>query len=1280
MSKVRFYQENKTDSGNWNYEGYYIDFGSDKSVGGGDDTIISENNIQWNSSDNGYWVPNISNGLVLADDKKVTLDFDYSSMLEDLENNKITLSGKVIFNESFTKDDYTNTCWNDVNIEAIDKNTGEWITSTWLEAGDVIDGTDNKEYNYELEFKTSGEFIIKVNKNQNCQYEDLYLNFGADHLAGGEDDNKDKFVNANKVQWKESTQKDQWGNTIWMPDTEKTGWLTVVEKSKEIKDIDFSLIGEGNIVLSGAVAVAEDFTVGEQYDDNGNWIGYNNIRIEAINKITGDWLGSTEISRTANDEGKYAYKLDLGEGVEGENEFILRLVIEKNSNTNYEYKEVYIKDIDHDLSTTNDQEFVNSKKVNWVETSETNEWGYKNWIPNPNEAGYVVANESKTLDLDTSKIGENEKTISGTITFPDDFDIEEIGWDDNTPNISNSASVELIDAVTGRFISWAEVKNDNGTAKYSIKFEPEENGKYILKVSYSHYDNQDWANSYWKSKYIDFGSDNSFAGDDDTIVDESMVRWTETKVDNENYWVPKIENPLESVTEDIPNADIDLTTEANNYYSLSGTISKNENDAGTFSNIQVFVANPVSYTNKSVYLDSIGSYKVDDLVKNANYTVELSFNYDNQYYHFFVTEDGLVPSEEIMWDERDINGQKVWAPSGVKLFNSDADLSAQDFTIPQLTETRYSLSGTVSSIESGKNVWSNLFVPNTSIFNYDSFTAENDAISFTFDNLKAVNSSENNYDYYLSFSIDGKGEYYVDGTNNELVKGVNWFGFDSDGNQLCPLTTAKQEASGKSEWDCDWSIPMTWKPNVSPFTISGDTTKTYTLAVLPKITGSVSIGTEFSGKNVWLNVSQMDTDGSYGNDNAWSEAIIDSDGNIDFELEIKGNNTYKVDLWIDGVGGYVVNSNNGTYELISQSKSWDYDATNVTWSPLATTILSISSSTDLGTLSLPSMNTININIANANSNEEVYVSLEGIIGSSSEGEYKGGSNANWSVYPITYSNNIALKVPNGDYRLYVYPSAHKAGVASNNNEVADEALTSFNTFKWDMTTADKVSVNSDANISIDVNAITTFFISGNIDCGTGVDCNGWVEAWSTSQKEGKGSPVNSSGDYNISGLVGASDYALSYENFGTKEKFAKDDGLVDINTSSATNVNFTKPTTFTTVTGTLTDGTDALANKQVSLIKSNSDGSNWEVIEFAKTDESGNYSFVNLPVLLGSDVYVVAVMKTTISGVSVENVYHDAKYDSNTSNDSADSTAINLTGANVQKNSDYTITIKTKTN
>jgi hypothetical protein len=1275
---VKVYQESKTSSGDWKYNGYYIDFGADNAIGGNDDSFISENSVEWKDNGNGYWVPDVSNGLVLGDTKKIVLDMNLGSMLEELENNKMSLSGKVIFPESFNTNSDSG-CWNNVNIEAIDKATGEWIGSTWLESSDVVDGTDNKEYNYELEFKSSGEYIIKVNKSQNCQYEDLYLNFGADHLAGGEDVNKDKFVNANKVQWKESTQKDQWGNTIWMPDTDKTGWLTIVSKSKEIKDIDFSLVGEGNIVLTGAVSIAQDFVVGDQYDSNDNWIGYNNIRIEAINKITGDWLGSTEINRVANSEGKYEYKLDLGEGVENKNEFILRLIIEKNSNTDYEYKEVYIKDADHDLSTTDDQEFVNSKKVNWVEVEENNDWGYKNWIPNPEDAGYVVADESKTLDIDTTAIGANEKKISGTITFPTDFEIAEIGWDDNTPNISNSASVELIDAVTGRFIAWSEVKNDNGTAKYSLNFEPEENGKYILKVSYSHYDNQDWENSYWKSKYIDFGSDNSFAGGDDTIVDESMVRWTETKVDNEHYWVPKIDNPLQGVTANIESANIDLTTEANNYYSLSGTISKNESDAGTFSNIQVFVANPVSYTNKSVYLDSIGNYKVDDLVKNANYTVELSFNYDNQYYHFFVTESGLVPSEEVMWDEVDINGQKVWAPSGVKLFNSDADLSAQDFIIPQLTETRYNLSGTVSTIENGKTVWSNLFVPNTSIYSYDSFTSENDAISFDFDNLKAVNSSEENYEYYLSFSIDGKGEYYVDGNNNELVKGVNWFGFDSDGEQLCPLTPEKQEASGKSEWDCDWSQNMTWKPNITPFTISGDTIKTYTLPVLPKITGSVSIGAELSGKNVWLNVSQMDADGSYGNDNAWSEAIIDSDGNIDFELEVKGGDTYKVELWIDGVGGYVVNSNNGTYELISQSKSWDYDSTTVTWSPLATTILSISSSTDLGTLSLPAMNTININIANANSDEEVYVSLEGIDGSSSSGEYKGGSNANWSVYPVTYSNNIALKVPNGDYRLYVYPSAHKAGVASNGNGTADEALTSFNTFKWDMTTADKVSVSSDANISIDVNAITTYSISGNIDCGTGVDCNGWVEAWSTSQKEGKGSSVNSSGDYNISGLVGASDYTLNYENFATKEKFAKD-ATVDISSASATNVDFAKPTTFTTVTGTLTDGTDALANKQVSLIKSNSDGSNWEVIEFAKTDESGNYSFVNLPVLSGSDVYVVAVMKTTISGVSVENVYHDAKYDSNTSNDSADSTAINLTGANVQKNNTYTVTIKTKTN
>ena len=1188
------------------FKSYAIDFTNN--------SFVDMQNISQKQNSEGIYVPDFSDDvkLTLGTEKNIQKDINYTTFMTNFDNNKMAIKGTIKLSNTTTLGMSNDGYWNDISIEAIDKTTGKFVASTHIDQG-----TGNS-FDYELDFSKTGLYIIRVSKNIDGNWESYYINFGNDHRPGGSGENKDTFIVDNNVKWKDN------GEGVWIPDPAQTGYIKLTEKETATKDIDFKALEDSFIKLKGTIKVEDSFIVGDICQDTSGdkksckdsdaiLVGSKHLRVEAINKVTGEWISSVDVQKDKNSDGTYSFDISLGTSKGADKDkFIIRVVKEINTPTDWEHNEAYINFGDNHSFDDTDP-LVSAKKVNWKEVSVSGQ-DLKNWMPNPAQTGWIETSQTvDNINIDITTLGQNEKKISGTITFPSGFDLS---------STNSWANIEIIDAKTGNWIDSAQIATDD---KYTLRVEPEENdNKYILRVNYSYYDPTTLENSFSRIKYIDFGNDKAFGGSDDTIKDESMVKWVEKKVDGQSYsnWVPDITNPL-TVTDNITNANINLASEANNYHSISGTISKNSNDDGTFSNIEILATNPIDGTSKRVTLDSLGNFSLKELPKDKTYTLEVMLDFADKHYHLFVKNNGSAKvDDEVLWGERTANdGTTYWGPKDDAYYITLTEDKNISITLPQLTDTRYSLDVKVSNMPANTKTWLNLFVPNTPIYLSSEATSSDSSLDKTIDDIKSKNG------YYLTLDIDGKGSYAYDYSDNggKLVKNPQWVGKDTNGKTICP------KSGGDDIWDCDYSNILYWVPNVTPFNIDQNKTLNLSLPTLPKITGTISGLSDIAGKKVSIYAYEMNSNGG-GSDSAWSEATVNENGELSFELEVEGGNskTYRVELWNNEIGGFVVsNSNNGTYNLMDQGKSWQQDSNSNIWKPVDSTLLTVDSSSglNLSTLSLPTLKQVTITISGADSDENVWVDLEG-IDNSNKGEWKGKSNYNDATG--SYADSITLKVSGGDYRVYVYPSNHDGGVGSDGDNDSNETLTEFTTFNWDISKADKVSLSSDNNtFTINLSPSDASFgsLSGYIKDSDGSNLSnctdGYVEAWSASKSISKTSSVDESCQYSFANLTVANDYEITY--FSNNSPLVIKADSVNITQGSSNTKNLQKSSELKNITGTISGE----GNLKAALIEY--DDSGFTVIRVADLASSnGNFAFDSVDTSDTSKNLAVAISKMIV--------------------------------------------------
>ncbi|MCK5293549.1 MAG: hypothetical protein KAJ49_02775, partial [Arcobacteraceae bacterium] len=217
-----------TEDGEW--KEYFIDFGIDKTMadsatnvvpsGSGDETrdrILNGFDVIWEGN-----APNVNGVEIYSGYPDMTLNIN----LAEQQIESLTLNGIIAIEDKFTignvcKDlsnntlHYDNECWDNpsyenigyggVYFEVIDmNNTNNYIAGFGeLRRNDKIDDsedTTSDKYNYKVKFSSEGNYLIKINLNQESDgkysWEEYLLDFGNDNAVGGEADNADKIVSA----------------------------------------------------------------------------------------------------------------------------------------------------------------------------------------------------------------------------------------------------------------------------------------------------------------------------------------------------------------------------------------------------------------------------------------------------------------------------------------------------------------------------------------------------------------------------------------------------------------------------------------------------------------------------------------------------------------------------------------------------------------------------------------------------------------------------------------------------------------------------------------------------------------------------------------------------------------------------------------------------------------------------------------------------------------------------------------------------------------------------
>lgn len=1292
-------EENTNDE--WLWESYYAVF-NDQNLS--DVTFVSEETIPWkeSQSDDGniYYVPDVSSlniassdNLDGTSDKSIVANIDYTSAIDSYIANKLSIKGEIKLSEpvNLGYDHYSNFN-NNIRVEVIRVNDAEYVAS---DDARCVDSTNCNTLSYDLDLPKDGNYSVKIVKEIEGSWEEYYYNFGEDHDVNGTDADADKIVNAQNIPFVEAKDTPSWTNEYknWLHDPEQTSFITMQSGQSGTKtvNIDFTQFESSRLKLAGTIKLPVDFVLGE-YCTNGidtteevkqcEWknpsnVGFNNLagakyaRVEVIDKNTGEFVSSADITKKIPNTNEYEFELDLGDNTDTSQEFIVKISKESNQDGQWTFDEVYYNfgennTYDGIASTDGTEKLVNGKKVMWEEASQENSRGYENWMPDADQTGFVSMDESlNDFYVDISQIGANDKKISGKITFKDDFDLS---------SQNSFADVSAIDAATGMWVGNTPV-NDDGTFELNLG---EETGEYILQVNYSYNDYNNWQNSWWKSKYFDFGEDKAYGGNNDEIKNDMDVRWEPvlgealTNITNENscwqsgnYWdyentkacytQPEYSKPNVNglqVDNSISDVNIDLSAAIGNNLNIS--IANLPSDA---IDTYVYIVDPKTYGGVWQNLND-GNVSISEL-KDGNYTIEFGYGLENsdEYKHFFIKDDdndlsngvGAISGNEVNW--KDI-GDDIWGPnpSTTTYANISEDTNIT-ITIPEITYNTVDIS--LGNLQQNSNVdveFRSVDKPYSIWEQLNSNDSTNVATSF--DDVK-------NGEYILSFNADGA--YYTLSGEDNLVKDPEWVAKDSDGNIVC---------GGTAGWDnCDYSQEMFWMPDVTPLTFDNeDKNISVSLPTLPTVSAVLDLGVEMANKRVDFNIWQHN-----GNNWNWKQVDLNSTGGANVSMKVEQGSDYIIELWADGLGGYTYTTDKNLDDTaddtgwITSYNTWADDGYGM-WAPRDAVLTYISESgLDLGTANIGSdYNKVTISVENLDTQdgqivEDVWVSLEGV---NNEGYY-GEGNANWEAYPVTYDQNITLKVPAGDYRVMVFPMNHKGGYASDGDGTDDSAVdaTSATLTKLGWNEQDQITVDGEETITVTLpQADTLGSISGIVQCGSD-DCSGWVDAWNT--QSAKGSVVESDGTFEIKGLeVGT--YELTYWSY--LENVILSDASVEVTANTNTEVNSlvkSETTTYGDINGTVTTSVNGV---YVSLLET--DGTNWEFVSSTDIKSDGSYSFGSMPKVSGKEYYVVGT--TLTRGESS----YEVKYAAPQSILDSSSISLPSLGDNAYSGDDITVTVE----
>ena len=554
------------------YESYFVDFRANAPK------LVPDTNIEWNSyvEVNGelekvdnpnydgttqyMWLPDFEKTgfYELKDtnaDSKITKDdvapVSLSFLSDALDSQFYVVEGNVTVAGTFNPRASDGTDWSNVSFEVINKNTGAWIT--WAEVGttDLDSSSETNTFAYKIKLdKTSSalDVIIRVYYNSSEDGISLYNNYflqedgtlvsernveqvpvlkdynGEDLVINGKNDNQ-CWSDAN-FWWQEPSSTtgncyDGYPNN-WLPNAEQSGYITLSDaNTKQSINIDFVAAANNAYKVEGEITLPNDFVPSFDYDDK------KMIMIEVLNAETGFWLGSTNISENAVDGKpntyKYALRLD---DVDANTTLIVKLIKDTYSSTaTVNTWEAYYL-IFNDDANLSDVSLISENSVQWVESDSTDDFGYKNYVPDLGDASKISFTEGSnvlTINVDYTTVlanyANNRLAITGSIVF---LDAIKLGESDDY--YYNNVRVEIINALNGDWIGSSEAQCSNGEDECTqLEFDVElpKDGNYSVKVVKN-------VEGQFEEFYYNFGNDYDVNGEGeaaDKLVNGQKVQW-----------------------------------------------------------------------------------------------------------------------------------------------------------------------------------------------------------------------------------------------------------------------------------------------------------------------------------------------------------------------------------------------------------------------------------------------------------------------------------------------------------------------------------------------------------------------------------------------------------------------------------------------------------------------------------------------------------------------------------------------------------------------------------
>ena len=1166
-------------------------------------------NLERSLNENGDSESDDNNGTDEDDESNYNIHGDNATIIKGL----ITLSSDMnltptvdCFDESSHKP--LPSC-NAIFIDLFDR-ANEFLGSTIVQP----DGNYTL-YFKELEAGIVQEVMVKIHTKINGIEEYFYRDFGIDSHIGGTNDASDSFKSERDLLWHEDIATGK-----WVPDIN----LLIISEQETTLDLDLTTKDNDKYILNGTVQVPVDFTPGEIRNENGDWKGWNMVSLTAINTLTGEHYW-TEIGQTETTNGNHIYPFSF-KLPNSQADYIIRLEKMTDNDGAFDWIEMYLDGrSDHHLD--GDETLVSAIGIDWKEN------GNNIWTPDTTKTGYFAVNGNiNDITIDITTYGANFKKIEGRVTPPSNFDLSDP---------KNRIYIELIDATTGYWLGNVAVNSD-GNYSLLLGESINDNG-YIVKANFEHWDQENWANSYWKSFYLDFTSSSDYE-----FKDESEVRWDE-KIDEAtgySYWVPNVEA---LIITDTTTLNIDFSPyNPPATYEVSGTILGLPSSA-KWVNISLY--DPSTYIWKSTELNpEDNSFNIKGLTE-GRYIMNINYSDENDGYRYFdylvVDDNGdfssgttLKDSMDTKWVPFDSNGNVIpestinnlfefnwdtvsyWAPEetdGKKSFlNLTGDVEMGDISIPQPTSpSSLLISLSNQNLDSDKPVNFNLFVPNEPIGRWESNTSTVDGVSIKISNLKAKNN------YQLQVWVDGI-EYWYNGTDT----------LSSDINE-------------------------------TSFTINEGESKEILNLVVPSdkstVTATLELGDDYSNKDV--DVYLWQNSGSYNY--AWERFKANSTGDVNVSLSVKKGSDYIMEIYNPETwNGFTVDlgsdsQTSGDEQLILAQNSWEIN--NGIWTPKSTVLIDMNIDLDLGILLPPQLKTVTFTLANLATNldgnitEDIWISLEN--GTS----WYGAGNADWSDWRNpTFSNTLSMKVPNSttNYKIYMYSMEHESGLIDangddNSNAIdvvdasPDTAVIDFSDsakVTWNLANADTITISDDTNISLTLKSTNDYkSIIGLVTLGNGDIEAGWMCA--NSPTNGNCGEVEDNGTYTINGLspTDGDIYSIQYwansgETFNVVETWtdALFDLTVDIDIQSAQKID---------INGTVIDNDIASTPVEVVLLDVNGTNS-WKVLDtqtltIDTADTAVNFSFTGLAPEIADHHYEIAVASVimdTTTGVTTYTV------------------------------------------